>query len=235
MAETEENQSGCTHDCSSCGADCASRSGGAPESLLEPQNKLSDIRHVIGVVSGKGGVGKSLVTSLLAVEMQRRGYRTAILDADVTGPSIPKAFGLHQRAEGSEDGIYPVQTKTGIEVMSVNLLLEDETAPVVWRGPGDCGDGQTVLDGRRLERCGLYVCGYAARHGRRAADCISEYSAGRHRDCKFTAGTRLHDRQKSRQYGGADEGKGAGAGRKYELCALPRLRQKAECIRKKSY
>ena len=135
MAETEENQSGCTHDCSSCGADCASRSGGAPESLLEPQNKLSDIRHVIGVVSGKGGVGKSLVTSLLAVEMQRRGYRTAILDADVTGPSIPKAFGLHQRAEGSEDGIYPVQTKTGIEVMSVNLLLEDETAPVVWRGP----------------------------------------------------------------------------------------------------
>ncbi len=92
MAETEENQSGCTHDCSSCGADCASRSGGAPESLLEPQNKLSDIRHVIGVVSGKGGVGKSLVTSLLAVEMQRRGYRTAILDADVTGPSIPKAF-----------------------------------------------------------------------------------------------------------------------------------------------
>ncbi len=134
MAETEENQN-CTHDCSTCGADCSSRSGGQPESLLEPQNKLSDIKHVIGVVSGKGGVGKSLVTSLLAVEMQRRGYRTAILDADVTGPSIPKAFGLHQRAEGSEDGIYPVQTKTGIEVMSVNLLLEDETAPVVWRGP----------------------------------------------------------------------------------------------------
>ena len=128
MAENES----CTHDCSSCGASSPSR---APQSLVEPQNKLSNVKQVIGVVSGKGGVGKSLVTSMLAVEMSRRGYKTAILDADITGPSIPKVFGLHEKAEGSEDGIYPVKTKTGIEVMSINLLLDDEKAPVVWRGP----------------------------------------------------------------------------------------------------
>lgn len=124
----------CTHDCSTCSANCGSREQ-APESLLAPQNPLSNVKKVIGVVSGKGGVGKSLVTSMLAVEMQRRGYKTAVLDADITGPSIPQAFGLHTRAEGSPDGIYPVKTATGIEVMSVNLLLDDETSPVVWRGP----------------------------------------------------------------------------------------------------
>ena len=123
----------CTHDCSTCGADCPSKK--QPQSLVEPQNALSNVKKVIGVVSGKGGVGKSLVTSLLAVEMSRRGYKTAILDADITGPSIPQIFGLHERAQGSPDGIYPVNTKTGIEVMSVNLLLEEETQPVVWRGP----------------------------------------------------------------------------------------------------
>ena len=123
----------CTHDCSTCGAECPSKK--QPESLLAPQNALSNVKKVIGVVSGKGGVGKSLVTSLLAVEMSRRGYKTAILDADITGPSIPQTFGLHQRAEGGPDGIFPVNTKTGIEVMSVNLLLEEETQPVVWRGP----------------------------------------------------------------------------------------------------
>ena len=128
MAENEY----CTHDCSSSGAACSTR---APQSLVEPQNKLSNVKKVIGVVSGKGGVGKSLVTSMLAVEMSRRGYKTAILDADITGPSIPKMFGMSEKAEGSEDGIYPVKTKTGIEVMSINLLLDDEKAPVVWRGP----------------------------------------------------------------------------------------------------
>ena len=130
MAENEN----CTHDCSSCGADCPSKKA-APQSLLEPMNKLSNIKKVIGVVSGKGGVGKSLVTSLLAVEMSRRGYKTAVLDADITGPSIPQIFGLHKLAEASEDGIFPVKTTTGIEVMSVNLLLPEETTPVVWRGP----------------------------------------------------------------------------------------------------
>ena len=106
-----------------------------PEDFLEKPHAMSSIKKVIGVVSGKGGVGKSLVTSLMAVEMNRRGAHTAILDADVTGPSIPKAFGLHQRAMGSELGLLPVKTKSGIDVMSVNLLLDDECAPVVWRGP----------------------------------------------------------------------------------------------------
>ena len=96
---------------------------------------MTHVKKVIGVVSGKGGVGKSIVTSMLAVLLRRRGYRTAILDADITGPSIPQAFGLHERAEGSDQGIFPVMSKTGVEVMSMNLLLENETDPVVWRGP----------------------------------------------------------------------------------------------------
>ncbi len=123
----------CNHDCSSCGANCGERT--APESMQVPPNESSCIKKVIGVVSGKGGVGKSLVTSLLAVLMQRRGYQTAILDADITGPSIPKMFSLHDRALGSELGILPAVSKLGTEIMSVNLLLENETDPVVWRGP----------------------------------------------------------------------------------------------------
>lgn len=123
----------CTHDCSTCSANCSSRQ---PESLLAPQNEYSDVKHVIGIVSGKGGVGKSLVTSMLAVSTQRLGYQTAIIDADITGPSIPKTFGLDGvRVEGTAEGLMlPPRTKTGIEVISVNLLLEDETAPVIWRG-----------------------------------------------------------------------------------------------------
>lgn len=122
----------CNHDCSSCSADCSSRS---PESFLEKPHEKSSIKKVIGVVSGKGGVGKSMISSMLAVNFQRKGYRTAILDADITGPSIPKAFGITSRATGNESGIDPVVTKTGIQTMSVNLLLEDTSDPVIWRGP----------------------------------------------------------------------------------------------------
>ena len=124
----------CTHDCSTCGADCASRGQGQPESLLEPQNAQSNVKKVIAVVSGKGGVGKSLVTSLLAVLTRRNGHQTAILDADITGPSIPKMFGITEKAMGTTDGILPAETKTGIKMMSVNLLLENDTDPVIWRG-----------------------------------------------------------------------------------------------------
>ena len=116
----------CSHDCASCSQDCAARD------LRLPANQYSTVKHVIGVVSGKGGVGKSTVTAMLAVAAQAQGFQTAILDADVTGPSIPKMFGLHGRAEGSADGIFPMETKTGIRVMSVNLLLEKEDAPVIW-------------------------------------------------------------------------------------------------------
>lgn len=123
----------CTHNCSTCGQNCSSRT--EPQSLIEKPHELSKIKKVIGIVSGKGGVGKSLVTTLLAVTMQRRGFKTAILDADITGPSIPKAFGIKEKAQGTENGIIPCRTKTGIEIMSVNLLLENDTDPVVWRGP----------------------------------------------------------------------------------------------------
>ncbi|MBR4360066.1 MAG: Mrp/NBP35 family ATP-binding protein [Clostridia bacterium] len=122
----------CTHDCSSCGLNCPSRES---QSLLEKPHEGTRIKKVIAVMSGKGGVGKSLVTALLAVMAQRAGYKTAILDADVTGPSIPKAFGIQEKAMGNDQGILPVESRTGIKMMSVNLLLEEETAPVVWRGP----------------------------------------------------------------------------------------------------
>ena len=119
----------CTHDCSTCSSKCSEKD------LRVPCGQFSNIKKVIGVVSGKGGVGKSLVTSLLASAMQARGHATAIMDADVTGPSIPKSFGLHGNAVGDERGLLPMESKTGIKIMSVNLLLEKEDAPVVWRGP----------------------------------------------------------------------------------------------------
>ncbi len=121
----------CTHNCSTCSQNCSERE----QDLHEKLNEFSSIKKVIAVGSGKGGVGKSSVTSLLAVMMARRGYKVGILNADITGPSIPKAFGLHMKAQGSELGILPAETHMNIKVMSINLLLQDETQPVVWRGP----------------------------------------------------------------------------------------------------
>ena len=123
----------CTHDCSTCGESCGERT--APQSFLKEKNAAARVGKVFGVVSGKGGVGKSMVTSQLAVLMRRKGYNVGILDADVTGPSIPKAFGVHDRAMGDERGMLPVETDGGIQLMSVNLLLDNETDPVLWRGP----------------------------------------------------------------------------------------------------
>jgi Mrp family chromosome partitioning ATPase len=126
----------CTHNCETCGVDCASRSSAQKQQDFKVNaHPLSNIKKVIAVVSGKGGVGKSLVTSLLAVNMNRAGKHSAILDADITGPSIPRLFGIHEKALGNEDGILPCKSKTGIDVMSINLLLENDTDPVVWRGP----------------------------------------------------------------------------------------------------
>ncbi|MBP8641034.1 MAG: P-loop NTPase [Oscillospiraceae bacterium] len=121
----------CNECCGSCEEDCADRK----EDFSEKPHELSSIKKVIAVVSGKGGVGKSLVTSMLAVTMNRMGHHSAILDADITGPSIPKTFGIKEKAKGSEFGIYPIKSKTGIDIMSVNLLLENDTDPVIWRGP----------------------------------------------------------------------------------------------------
>ena len=123
----------CSHNCAECHSDCNERT--APQSMLEPLNKNSSVKKVIGVVSGKGGVGKSLVTSMLAVLAQRKGYQAAILDADITGPSIPKVFGVHGKVFGNEAGIFPAETKCGTRIMSINLLLPNEGDPVVWRGP----------------------------------------------------------------------------------------------------
>ena len=123
----------CTHDCSTCGENCGERT--APQSFLKAHNPAARVGKVFGVVSGKGGVGKSMVTSQLAVLLRRKGYQVGILDADVTGPSIPKAFGVHDRAMGDERGMLPVETAGGIQLMSVNLLLDNETDPVLWRGP----------------------------------------------------------------------------------------------------
>ncbi|MBR5742039.1 MAG: Mrp/NBP35 family ATP-binding protein [Firmicutes bacterium] len=121
----------CNHDCSNCQANCADRK----VDFSVPQNKYSDVKHVIGVVSGKGGVGKSMVTSLLANEARKSGFRTAILDADITGPSIPRAFGVDERPTANEECMFPPETANGVKLMSMNLLLDDDTAPVVWRGP----------------------------------------------------------------------------------------------------
>ncbi len=124
----------CNQDCNSCGSDCSSRQNKKTDFSLQP-HEMSNIKKVIGVVSGKGGVGKSLVTSLMAVTMNRRGYHSAILDADITGPSIPKVFGIKGKAQGNELGLFPSKSKLGVDIMSINLLLNNETDPVVWRGP----------------------------------------------------------------------------------------------------
>lgn len=122
----------CTHHCETCGQECADRTA---ESFLAKPHESSRIKKVVGIVSGKGGVGKSLVTSMLAVASRRNGYRTAILDADITGPSIPRVFGIREQVTGTEEGLYPAESGSGIKVMSLNLLTENESDPVVWRGP----------------------------------------------------------------------------------------------------
>lgn len=122
----------CNHNCESCSQNCSERTS---QSFIEQPHQLSQIKKVIGIVSGKGGVGKSLVTGLSAVIANRLGYRTAILDADITGPSIPKMFGIKEKAQGSDEGLFPVSSKKDISIMSLNLLTENETDPVIWRGP----------------------------------------------------------------------------------------------------
>ncbi len=127
----------CTHDCSTCEANCSSREEGnvSMEDFRAKLNENSKVRKVIGVISGKGGVGKSFVTSYLATLMNKKGYKVGVLDADITGPSIPAAFNIHEKAMGNEFGIVPAKTKNGISVISINMMLKTEDAPVIWRGP----------------------------------------------------------------------------------------------------
>lgn len=129
-----EQQNGCSpSDCAGCAH--ADSCGSKPQDMKEPANPFSHINKVIAVVSGKGGVGKSMVTASLARMMRQQGFSVGILDADITGPSIPKMYGLHEKAKGSEQGIFPCEAKDGTRIMSVNLLLENESDPVIWRGP----------------------------------------------------------------------------------------------------
>jgi len=130
---SEATVENCTHNCSTCGESCASRT--SPQSFLKEHHPDAVVRRVYGVVSGKGGVGKSMVTSQLAVLLRRRGYAVGIMDADVTGPSIPQAFGIHEKAVGTENALLPCVSEGGVQVMSINVLLDDETDPVIWRGP----------------------------------------------------------------------------------------------------
>ena len=124
----------CSHNCSTCTHHCSERHV-SKEDLIAKSNTNAHVKKVIAVVSGKGGVGKSSVTSMLAVAARKKGLKTAVLDADITGPSIPKTFGVTQKAMGNDSGIFPAETDTGIEIMSVNMLLENDTDPVLWRGP----------------------------------------------------------------------------------------------------
>ena len=149
---------------SSCTKESCSNCSKAKVDFSVAPHPLSHVKKVIGVVSGKGGVGKSMVTSLSAVAMQKAGYKTGILDADITGPSIPKAFGIEERAFGNEEGIVPVKSKGGIDVMSVNLLLQNPTDPVNLARTGHCQHGKAVLERCGMGRCGLSFCGYAARN-----------------------------------------------------------------------
>ena len=167
-------------------------------------NNQSNVKKVIGVVSGKGGVGKSSVTSMLAVATQRLGYKVAILDADITGPSIPQAFGIRSKATGTDEEITPVVSKTGIKVISINALLEDTTDPVVWRGPVLSG----VIDQfwNNVVWGDIDVMYVDMPPG--TADGIPVAAAGRAGHCNLTAGAGIHDRRKSRQDGAADERSG---------------------------
>ena len=132
--EIKEMSENCLSNCGDCSKECSSRKPD-PKSLLATPHQRSHIKKVVGIVSGKGGVGKSSVTAMLAVAMKRKGYGVGILDADITGPSIPKAFGIEQKAYATEEGLYPVSSKIGIDIMSINLLLDKPTDPVIWRGP----------------------------------------------------------------------------------------------------
>ena len=207
----------CNHDCSSCGEACASRD---PKSFLEKPHAESSIRKVIGVVSGKGGVGKSMVSSLLASNFQKKGYHTAVMDADITGPSIPKAYGINEKATGDEHAIYPVISKSGIQVMSVNLLLEDATDPVIWRGPVIAGTVKQFWQDVVWKDVDYMFVDMPPGTG--------------DRHCNLPTGTCIYDRRKSCQNGTNDEYSDHWYHRKYELRGMSGLWQSNRNFRQKS-
>ena len=211
----------CNHECSSCAT-----SGGCQEKEQNERaiNNTKGVKKVIGVVGGKGGVGKSLVTSLLAIQTRRLGYETAVLDADITGPSIPKIFGIHDHAQTDEQNLLPYIAADGTKVMSLNLLLENETDPVFWRGPVISGVVKQFWEEVSWGDVDFMF-------GRCAADRIPEPAAGRHHYRFHTPVSGLHDRTESGLHGTAHGYPGAGYGGKYALYQVSGLRQGNSAVR----
>ncbi len=201
MAEEKQGCSGAS-ECSreSCEG-CPSASGQQKTDFREAANPNSHIRHVIGVVSGKGGVGKSFVTSSLAGIMRRAGYSVGILDADITGPSIPKMFGVHGPAVGNDEGSFPIEAADGTKIMSVNLLLEDEEAPVIWRGPIIAGAVKQFWTDVQWGNVDYSVRGHASGNRRRASDGVPVPSGGRRHRGYLAPGTGADDCEEGIQHG----------------------------------
>ena len=221
----------CSHDCSSCSANCGSRTQEKTD-FLEPLYRESKVKKVIGIVSGKGGVGKSMTTSLLGVAAMRKGLHTAILDADVTGPSIPQAFGLHERLLGNAEGIIlPAMTNFGIEVVSLNLMLEEETQPVIWRGPV-VADVVKQFWGKTLWK-DIDVMFVDMPPG--TINSFPVYSIRWNRCRCNSTGISRNDRGESCEYGEYDECTSSGSDREHELYQMSRLRQRDQGIWRQSY
>ena len=221
-----------TCDKSSCEG-CASKKN--PQSMQAAMNAMSNVKHVIGIVSGKGGVGKSFVTASLANRMAKKGYKVGILDADITGPSIPKMYGLKGAAQANDSGIFPMETKNGIKVMSINLLLPTEDTPVIWRGP---------ILGNMVKQFWTDVIWGDVDYlfvdmppgtGDVPLTVFPVPSDPGNRDRNLSTGSCKHDREEGIQYGWNDEDAGSGSCRELQLCEMSKLRQRAESIRRKSH
>ena len=194
MAENSTCSSASSCSKSSCEG-CPSKQN--PQSFLVDMNAFSDIKHVIGVVSGKGGVGKSMVTASLANQLASKGYRVGIMDADITGPSIPKMYGLHQRAVADDQGIYPAITDNDIKVISINLLMPNEESPVIWRGPVIAGMVKQFWSDVIWGGTGLSSGRYASWNRRCSADSVSVSSGRGNCDCIFSTGSGADDCKES--------------------------------------
>ena len=213
--------------CEGCPSNAKNKAGGGI--AKEPMNAASNVKKVIGVVSGKGGVGKSFVTASLAAAMNRAGYKVGIMDADITGPSIPKMFGIHGQVYGTDDGMVPMETENGIKIMSINLLLDDEEAPVIWRGPVIAGVVKQFWNETVWGDVDYLFVDMPPGTG------VPVASGRRNRDCDVPAGTRADDREKGVQHGGDDACAGARSGGEFQLPEMSRLRKRDQAVWRESY
>ena len=219
----ECNNSSC--DKSSCEG-CASKGKSNPQDFLVPANIFSDVKHVIGVVSGKGGVGKSFVTGSLANAMAAKGYKVGILDADITGPSIPKMYGLTGAAQADDNGIYPMETANGIKVMSINLLLPTEDTPVIWRGPVLANMVKQFWTDVVWDKIDYLFVDMPPGTGDVPLTVFQSLPIDG--NCKLTAGSGQDDCEEGIQHGRNDEDPGTWNRRELQLCKMPGLRQRTQ-------